>query len=102
MVRKELLNSAEYWQEMAENECWGKGIECKIQLIDGNKQWHKVEDELPPRIKETVNVSKAVLVTDGTSYGVAYYNYALNVWRSFGFLSITHWQPLPEFPKKEE
>lgn len=42
MSREELLNTAEYWQEMAENECWREGIDCKIQLIDGNKQLHKV------------------------------------------------------------
>lgn len=81
------------------NECYHhfkEGAEwADSHLIN---RWRKVEDELPPRIKETVNVSKAVLVTDGTSYGVAYYNYALNAWCSVYFITITHWMPLSELP----
>lgn len=62
-------------------------------------RWHKVEDELPPRIKETVNVSKAVLVTNGLSYGTGYYNYNLNKWFCVGTTNITYWMELPELPK---
>ena len=64
-------------------------------------QWHKVEDELPPRIKETVNVSKAVLVTNGLSYGTGYYNYNLNKWFCVGTTNIICWMELPELPKEE-
>ena len=102
MTREELLNTAEYWQEMAENQCWREGIECKIHLIDSNKQWRKVADgDLPPRIGEAYNVSNIVLVTDGISYGVAYYNYALNAWRSVNSIAITHWMPFSKLPKEE-
>lgn len=64
-------------------------------------QWHKVEDELPPRIKETFNISKAVMVSNGLSYGTGYYNYNLNKWFCVGTTNITHWMELPELPKKE-
>ena len=65
-------------------------------------QWHKVEDELPPRIRETVNVSKTVIVSNGLSYGLGYYNYNLNKWFCVGTTNITHWMELSELPKKEE
>lgn len=38
MAREELLNSADYWQEMAENDCWRENIDCHIKLIDENNQ----------------------------------------------------------------
>lgn len=102
MKREELLNTAEYWQEMAENQCWREDIKCKIHLIDSNKQWHKVADgDLPPRIKETFNVSKTVIVSNGLSYGIGYYNYNFNKWFSVGTTNITHWMPLPKLPKEE-
>ena len=30
MTREELLNSADYWQEMAENDCWREGIKDMV------------------------------------------------------------------------
>lgn len=105
MTREELLNSAEYWQEMAENECWRESIECKVQLIDGNKQWHKVADELPPKPNEDSIFSNTVLITDSKSVNVGYYSYASKSWYSNNnsvYKRITHWAKLPELPKKEE
>jgi hypothetical protein len=64
-------------------------------------QWHKVEDGLPPRIKETVNFSKTVIVSNGLSYGTGYYNYNLNKWFCVGTTNITHWMELPELPKEK-
>lgn len=85
------------------------GFGSKFDFINGymacaneRNQWHNVSDELPPRIKETVNISKAVLVTNGLSYGTGYYNYNLNKWFCVGATNITHWMKLPELPKEKE
>lgn len=104
MSREELLNTAGYWQEMVENECWREGINCKIQLIDGNKQWHKIADELPPKPDEDSIFSDTVLITDGESVNVGYYSYVSKSWYSNNMLiyRITHWLELPQLPKKEE
>ena len=99
MTREELLNSAEYWQEMAENECWREGIECKIHLTDN--QWHNVKDELPPKPWEDSIFSGTVLITDGKSVNVGYCSYASKSWYSNNNLvnrRITHWMKLPELP----
>ena len=34
MTRKELLNSPEYWQEIAETLCYNEGIDYTLQLVD--------------------------------------------------------------------
>lgn len=103
MTREELLNLAEYWQEMAENECWREGIKCKVQLVDSNKQWHNVKDELPPKDPEieSQTLSIPVLVTDGRICQVCRYDFVLNSW-AIQNIEITHWAKLPELPKKEE
>lgn len=91
---------------------WGvhDGYDYALEEFENNRlkacanernQWHNVSDELPPRIKETVNISKAVMVSNGLSYGTGYYNYNLNKWFCVGTTNITHWMELPELPKKE-
>jgi hypothetical protein len=101
MTREELLNSAEYWQEMAENECWREGIECKIHLTDN--QWHNVKDELPPKDPEikSQTLSIPVLVTDGKICQVCRYDFISNSW-AIQNIEITHWTKLPILPKKED
>ena len=106
MSREELLNMSEYWQEMAENECWREGINCKIQLIDGNKQWHNVADGLPPKPNEDSIFSDTVLITDGESVNVGFCSYVSKSWYNSSnhnlIYKITHWSELPQLPKKEE
>lgn len=34
MTRKELLNSPEYWQDIAENQCYRENIDYTLQLVD--------------------------------------------------------------------
>lgn len=69
MTRAELLNSAEYWQEMAENECWREGIECKIHLIDSNKLQHALidKDALVAEIERLEDVIKATAIDNRIS-----------------------------------
>ena len=109
MTRKEEIEKAskiradQYSHHVAWNECYHHFKEG-AEWADSHpaSQWHKVEDGLPSRIKETVNISKAVLVTNGLSYGIGYYNYNLNKWFCVGAINITHWIELPELPKKKE
>ena len=103
MTREELLNSAEYWQEMAENDCWREGIKCKINLIDENNQWHKVEDELPSKPEEDSLFSNEVLITDGKKVYVGFCSYESKIWYNSAFVvkaqkKITHWRELPQLP----
>jgi len=106
MTREELLNSADYWQEMAENDCWREGIKCKINLIDKNKnnQWHKVEDELPSKPDEDSVFSNDVLMTDGEKVYVGFCSYVTKAWYNSTnsihrtLNNITHWRKLPQLP----
>lgn len=102
MPREELLNSADYWQEMAENECWRENIDCHMRLIDENKQWNKVEDELPPKPYEDSEFSNEVLMTDGEKVYVGFCSYVAKAWynsiNSRIQPKITHWKELPQLP----
>lgn len=105
MTREELLNSAEYWQEMAENECWREGIECKIHLTDN--QWHNVKDELPPKNEnyKDLNVSVVVWVSDGVKMNNAIYDFDKKSWKMIWYytaIDVKYWHPLPELPKMED
>ena len=42
MTRKELLNSPEYWQESAENQCYRENIDYTLQLVDKNQMIDKI------------------------------------------------------------
>lgn len=43
-------------------------------------QWHKTEDELPPRKSEDSHQSLIVIVSDGFDFEKAYYNYFYGTW----------------------
>ena len=65
--------------------------------------WHKVEDELPPRVTgRDCAYSIQVFVTDGTNISTNKYNFRRNEWADYPswFNEITHWR-LPELPKEE-
>ena len=42
MTRKELLNSPEYWQDIAENQCYRENIDYTLQLVDKNQMIDKI------------------------------------------------------------
>ena len=42
MTRKELLNSPEYWQGIAENQCYRENIDYTLQLVDKKQMIDKV------------------------------------------------------------
>lgn len=87
---------------MAENDCWREGIKCKINLIDENNQWHKVEDELPSKPEEDSLFSNKVLITDGKEVYVGFCSYETKAWynstNSNRQYRITHWKELPQLP----
>ena len=41
MTRKELLNSPEYWQGIAENQCYNENIDYTLQLVDKKQMIEK-------------------------------------------------------------
>lgn len=102
MTREELLNSADYWQEMAENECWRENIDCRMKLIDENNQWHKVEDGLPSKPYEDSLFSNQVLITDSEKVYVGFCSYETKEWynstNSNRQYKITHWREIPHLP----
>jgi hypothetical protein len=42
MTRKELLNSPEYWQGIAENQCYRENIDYTLQLVDKKQMIDKI------------------------------------------------------------
>ena len=42
MTRKELLNSPEYWQGIAENQCYRENIDYTLQLVDKKQMMDKI------------------------------------------------------------
>lgn len=42
MTRKELLNSPEYWQDIAENQCYRENIDYTLQLVDKKQMMGKI------------------------------------------------------------
>lgn len=42
MTRKELLNSPEYWQNIAENQCYRENIDYTLQLVDKKQMMDKI------------------------------------------------------------
>ena len=42
MTRKELLNSPEYWQEIAETQCYNEGVDYTLQLVDKKQMMDKI------------------------------------------------------------
>jgi hypothetical protein len=42
MTRKELLNSPDYWQSIAENQCYRENIDYTLQLVDKKQMMDKI------------------------------------------------------------
>jgi hypothetical protein len=42
MTRKELLNSPDYWQSIAENQCYRENIDYALQLVDKKQMMDKI------------------------------------------------------------
>lgn len=74
------------------------------KVIDSNfnleiNSWRKVEDGLPPCMKDT-DISDVVLATNGTTYHVARYMHDRQIW-TCDWIDVTHWMPLPKLPQKQ-
>lgn len=67
---------------------------------DRHQRWRDAEKELPtPPEVESMN-SEMVVVTEGNTYDIGFYNYIMERWISLNIgIKITHWAPLPELPK---
>lgn len=60
--------------------------------------WISVEDELPPKEDESLDLSIDVLATNGNEVYKTFYDYYLQRWvrvDDFNLDDITHWMPLP-------
>ena len=42
MTRKELLNSPDYWQSIAENQCYRENVDYALQLVDKKQMMDKI------------------------------------------------------------
>lgn len=51
MTRKELLNSPEYWQEIAETLCYNEGIDYTLQLVDKKQMIDKALEWIKGNIR---------------------------------------------------
>lgn len=51
MTRKELLNSPEYWQEIAETLCYNEGIDYTLQLVDKKQMIDKALEWIKTNIR---------------------------------------------------
>lgn len=56
-------------------------------------QWHKAENELPPRKSEDSHQSLVVIVSDGFDFEKAYYNYFYSTWVGNN-ITPTYWMRL--------
>ena len=54
MTRKELLNSPEYWQDIAENQCYRENIDYTLQLVDKKQMMDKIVKWLDENASEYV------------------------------------------------
>ena len=59
-------------------------------------RWISVDEALPDRYKTIF--SEVVIVTDGRTVGIDFYNHEQGEWETFG--NPTHWMSLPEVPEK--
>jgi hypothetical protein len=76
---------------------------CFEELYDEvtKPHWISVEDELPPREDESLDLSIDVLATNGNEVYKTFYDYYLQRWvrvDDFNLDDITHWMPLPQAP----
>ena len=73
---------------------------------DQHPNWISVEDELPPPHYEGANSTDFVLVYDGFDLEFGYYDFGQKNWHGEDFkemmFDVTHWMPLPQWPRNEE
>lgn len=60
MTRKELLNSPEYWQGIAENQCYRENIDYTLQLVDKNQMIDKIVKWIDENVFEYVSLTKGI------------------------------------------
>lgn len=71
------------------------------EWADSHPNWHKVNEELPPRDSECTNkFSKKVLVSNGKGIHISRYDYEMGNWFVID-MEVTHWMYLPEPPKED-
>lgn len=58
MTRKELLNSPEYWQEIAETLCYNEGIDYTLQLVDKKQMIDKALEWMKNNVRPYCNEIK--------------------------------------------
>lgn len=76
-------------------------MQSVLKWADNHHDWHKVNEELPPRDTECVNkFSKKVLVSNGKGIHISRYDYNMGDWLVID-MEVTHWMYLPEPPKED-
>lgn len=99
-VAKEVDASMEYAvnnPDASPDDAFMRGVEW----ADEHPHWISIEDELPPRLDEDLDVSITVIVCDEVNIGFGEYDFDKLKWFS-DIRSVTHWMPIPKPPKKGE
>ena len=60
MTRKELLNSPEYWQDIAENQCYRENIDYTLQLVDKQQMIDKIVKWIDENVFEYVSLTEGI------------------------------------------
>lgn len=60
MTRKELLNSPEYWQDIAENQCYRENIDYTLQLVDKKQMIDKIAKWINENVFEYVSLTEGI------------------------------------------
>lgn len=99
--------SDKWWQEHAEKfhvDCLqvedivDRAFWAGAEWADTHSHWISVEDELPPKEDDSLDLSVDVLATNGNEVYKTFYDYYLQRWirvDDFNLDDITHWMPLP-------
>ena len=60
MTRQELLNSPEYWQGIAENQCYRENIDYTLQLVDKKQMMDKIVKWIDDNAFEYVSLTEGI------------------------------------------
>ena len=60
MTRTELLNSPEYWQDIAENQCYRENIDYTLQLVDKKQMIDKIAKWINENVFEYVSLTEGI------------------------------------------
>ena len=60
MTRQELLNSPEYWQGIAENQCYRENIDYTLQLVDKKQMMDKIVKWIDENVFEYVSLTEGI------------------------------------------